>query len=85
MGLVTLLHQQAFLILGILVATYVGRKIATSLKLRAFDGPAFSSFSDWPHSLAILSSQCHIWYEEANKKYGKLHRCVKKARLSHMF
>lgn len=39
-------------------------------KLRHFPGPQWTAISDWPHSLAMLSGNCHKWYGDVSEKYG---------------
>lgn len=40
-------------------------------KLSSFRGPPLAALSDVPHRLAMLGGQCHLFYAQANKKYGK--------------
>ncbi|OJJ07012.1 hypothetical protein ASPVEDRAFT_46392 [Aspergillus versicolor CBS 583.65] len=43
-------------------------------KLRHFPGPRWTAISDWPHSLAMLSGNCHKWYADVSEKYGPIAR-----------
>lgn len=45
---------------------------ATYTKLKQFRGPRWTGISNWPHSLAILSGNCHEWYAEVSQKYGMM-------------
>jgi hypothetical protein len=76
MGLIAALSgQSALLLCGVLGLYYVVRVIANYAKLRKFRGPAWTGVSNWPHSMAMLSLNCHEWYAEVSRKYGARHSC----------
>lgn len=72
MGVPTLSGQAVTLLCGLLTL-YVFWTITTYAKLRQFRGPLWTGISNWPHSLAMLRSNCHEWYAEVSKKHGANH------------
>ncbi|CAL5870646.1 uncharacterized protein PFLUO_LOCUS4886 [Penicillium psychrofluorescens] len=73
MGVPTLSGQAVTLLCGLLTL-YVFWTITTYAKLRQFRGPLWTGISNWPHSLAMLRSNCHEWYAEVSKKHGPIAR-----------
>lgn len=53
-----------------LIAVSIFKAITRYTKLRHFPGPRWTAISDWPHSLAMLSGDCHKWYADVSEKYG---------------
>ncbi|KAI9150078.1 Pisatin demethylase [Paramyrothecium foliicola] len=74
MAIITVLYEHALSLLAVFSVLYVLRKLFIYNRLRQFGGHAWTGFSDWPHSLAILRKDCHEWYAEANEKYGPIAR-----------
>ena len=71
MGVLTAVSgPSALLVGGVLVLYYIVSVIANYAKLKKFRGPAWTGVSSWPHSMAMLSLNCHKWYAAVNKKYG---------------
>ena len=65
----TLYEQSGAIVTGVIIL-YLLRKVAIYTKLRQFGGPIGTGISDWPHSKALLSPNCHEWYESISKQYG---------------
>ncbi|KAJ5578132.1 uncharacterized protein N7459_007096 [Penicillium hispanicum] len=73
MAVATLSGQAVVLLCGLL-GLYIVRLIARYVKLMHFGGPSGSGISNWPHSMAMLRGNCHVWYADANKKHGPIAR-----------
>lgn len=67
------LPVQVVTILCGLLGLYIFRAIIAYAKLRQFQGPSWTSISNWPHSMAMLRGNCHEWYAEISKKHGAGH------------
>lgn len=63
--------QLAPVVLILVVGYYLVSKVVAYFRLRKFGGPKWSGITDVPHSRAMLRGNCHLWYAEANKKYGQ--------------
>jgi len=74
MAILDRLFEHSWLILASVAVLYVISKIAAYARLRQFQGPFATGFSDWPHSIAQLSPACHEWYETVTHKYGPIAR-----------
>ncbi|KAK1722483.1 hypothetical protein CaCOL14_006198 [Colletotrichum acutatum] len=70
----TLLGKAAAPALAFLLCWCVVRRAALYVKLRHLGGPWWSGLTHWPHSKAIISSNCHEWYADVNEKYGPIAR-----------
>lgn len=70
MGILSNTSLSAAPLLAALVLLYLTRTALVWAKLRRFSGPRWAGFSDWPHSTALLSPNCHDWYAEVSEKYG---------------
>lgn len=71
MGLISQLYSLRWLFAAILVAVYVGHKIRTYNRLRAFKGPVLCGWTEAWHAWAILTFKSHLKYDEVCRKYGK--------------
>ncbi|KAI0103839.1 cytochrome P450 [Nemania sp. FL0031] len=65
---------KSWLIIGVavLLGTFLFNRIRVLIQLRHIKGPFLSKVSWIPHSLALLSGDCHNWYNELNQQYGPL-------------
>lgn len=70
MTLLSQLYSFRWALIGFLLAFYVGRKIQTYNRLKAFKGPFSSGWFELWHSFAILSFKSHLKYDEVCRKYG---------------
>lgn len=71
MGLISQLYSLRWLFAAILVAVYVGQKIRTYNRLRAFKGPVLCGWTEAWHAWAILTFKSHLKYDEVCRKYGE--------------
>ncbi|KAJ3955377.1 hypothetical protein N0V92_008078 [Colletotrichum tropicale] len=70
MTVISHLYDLRWAVLGVLLAVYVGKKIQAYNRLKAFNGPFISGWSEIWHVFAILSFKSHLKYHEVCKKYG---------------
>ncbi|KAK1763965.1 Pisatin demethylase [Phialemonium atrogriseum] len=78
MAILSILSGQLLPLVCGLLGLYIVRAIVIYAKLRQFGGPLLASFTDWPHSKAMLRNNCHEWYGEVNRKYGPIARVAPK-------
>ncbi|KAK2779605.1 pisatin demethylase [Colletotrichum kahawae] len=74
MTVISHLYDLRWAVLGVLLAVYVGKKIRAYNRLKAFNGPFISGWSEIWHVFAILSFKSHLKYHEVCKKYGSIAR-----------
>lgn len=58
------------LLVGGLLVFFVGGRIAAWARLRSFDGPFLTNFTNLPHRKALIQQRCQEWYGEVCEKYG---------------
>ncbi|KAL2879023.1 hypothetical protein SGCOL_005722 [Colletotrichum sp. CLE4] len=74
MGLISQLYSLRWLFAAIVLAVYVGQKIRTYNRLRAFKGPVLCGWTEAWHAWAILTFKSHLKYDEVCRKYGTIAR-----------
>ncbi|KAH0443887.1 cytochrome P450 [Colletotrichum camelliae] len=74
MTVISHLYDLRWAVLGVLLAVYVGKKIRAYNRLKAFNGPFISGWSEIWHVFAILSFKSHLKYHEVCRKYGSIAR-----------
>ncbi|KAI0381225.1 cytochrome P450 [Hypomontagnella monticulosa] len=57
---------------SLLAIVYVYTKLSFLVKLRHINGSWTTKLSEIPHIWAILNEECHIWYANVNRNYGKI-------------
>jgi len=70
MGLLVQIHDLWWVLASVAVAVYIGSKIRTYRRLRAFRGPFSTGFSELWHSRVLLGLRSHVKYKEVCDKYG---------------
>lgn len=73
MGILAALSKHTAPLLCGLLGLYIISKIVVYARLRRFAGPAWTGFTDWPHSRAMLRNNCHEWYAGISERYGARH------------
>ncbi|KAK8066112.1 hypothetical protein PG997_012859 [Apiospora hydei] len=71
MGIAADLYDFRWFIALAALAAYLLQKTRAYYRLRSFQGPWSTGWSDLWHSWAILSLKSHLKYDEACRKYGK--------------
>lgn len=66
------------LLAGGLISFFVVGRIVTYARLRAFNGPFLTNFTNWPHRKALFQQRCQEWYGEVSEKYGTMNRSLRK-------
>ncbi|KAF9874726.1 cytochrome P450 [Colletotrichum karsti] len=74
MTLLAQLYGFRWVVVGVLLTVYVGKKIKTYNRLKAFRGPFSTGWFEMWHSFAILSFKSHLKYDEVCRKYGPIAR-----------
>ncbi|KAH6609564.1 cytochrome P450 [Trichoderma cornu-damae] len=62
------------LLAGCLFSFFAVGRITAYARLRKFDGPLLTNFTNWPHRKALFQKRCHEWYGEVCEKYGPITR-----------
>jgi hypothetical protein len=70
MGVLLQIYELRWLLASAVLVYYLGSKIRTYRRLKAFKGPFGTGFSEIPHTRALLSFKAHLWYKEVCDKYG---------------
>ncbi|EIT81919.1 cytochrome P450 monooxygenase [Aspergillus oryzae 100-8] len=74
MGLVELVLETRWLVVGSLFILYFLKKFQAYYRLRKFKGPLSCGFSHFLHTKAVLSLRCERWYKEMTDQYGSIVR-----------
>ncbi|VUC29153.1 unnamed protein product [Clonostachys rosea] len=71
MGILSTIYAHWLALAIVSFGLYSLQTCVVYFRLRKIKGPWLTGISDWPHSLAMLSTRCHEWYAEANQKFGE--------------
>jgi SH3-like domain-containing protein len=71
MSLLAQLYALRWVLLSAVLVVYVADKYRKYNRLRQFDGPFGTGWSEFWHSRVILGLRSHLAYKDVNDKYGK--------------
>ncbi|RFU78439.1 cytochrome p450 [Trichoderma arundinaceum] len=72
-GFVGVSGSAALLVSG-LISYFLFRRITAFARLRTFNGPFLTNFTNLPHRKALFQQRCHEWYGKVCEKYGPIAR-----------